>query len=356
MVNLTLERRFVSRLLIEFALTVAILALAITVRSSSSGSVRSDLIKLQTTTGLTLVSERENKIYTVDFAKHKLGQPKPLPSSGTAGEGYFSEDGTRVAMSLCREPGLTHPTPYRTECPGGVVLAIMRSDGSDPHEYTDFANPGYMICWSHDASKIALVMQDRRKGRYAVDALQILDLTTVETQIIAEGPDAFVDPQCWSADDTQVVYTANNTMGTEKVAVYDVEKKVSRDFAKGTRPTWSPDGNWIALMDCPPSLWGCKYYAVRPSGQERKLLFTSEAATSLWWSPDSRYVAYVNGSGASERSPSQMLREMVRLRVRRLEDKSVDSFADFFDGDTMNFQWVDGNKARGNTAHFTSPH
>jgi hypothetical protein len=355
MVNSTLERRFKSLLLIEIAL-IAVLSLAITVRPSSSGSVRSDLIKLQRTTGLTLISEHENKIYTVDFAKHKLGPPKPLPSTGTAGDGYFSEDGTRVAMGLCRAPGITHPTPYRSECPGGVVLAIMRADGNDPHEYSDFANPGYMMCWSHDAPKIALVMQDRRKERYAVDALQILDLATGETQIIAEGPDAFVDPQCWSPDNAQVVYTANNTMGMQKVAVYDVEKKMSRDFAKGTRPTWSPDGNWIALMDCPPSLWGCKYYAVRPSGQERKLLFTSEAATSLWWSPDSRYVAYVNGAGTSERSPSQLSREMVRLRVRRLEDNSVDSFANFFDGDTMNFQWVEGNKVREATSHFASPH
>lgn len=340
MANSISTRRSFSRFLVKRAPLAAVLVLATTVQVTSNGSVRSDLIRLQSTTGLTLISERENKIYTVDFAKHKLGQPKPLPSTGTAGEGYFSEDGSRVAVSLCRQPGITHPTPNRTECPGGVVLAIMRTDGSDAHEYADFANPNNMMCWSHDASKIALVVQDRRTGRYAPDELQILDITTGETQIIAEGDDAFADPQCWSPDDTQVVYTANNTMGTQKVAVYDVQKKSSRDFAKGTRPTWSPDGNWIALMDCPPSLYGCKYYAVRPSGEERKLLFTSEAATSLWWSPDSRYVAYVNGAGALERSPSQLLREMVRLRVRRLEDNSVDSFADFVDGDTMEFQWV----------------
>jgi Tol biopolymer transport system component len=345
MVDWIARRTFASRHLIKFVPVAAVLALAITVQSSLSESVQSDLVKMRQKTGLMLVSERDNKTYTVDFAKHKLSQPRLLPSSGTAIDGSFSEDGTRVAVELCREPGITHPTPYRTECPGGFVLAIMRADGSDPHEYADLANPGYMMCWSHDASKIALVVQNRQNGRYAVDALQILDLTTGETQIIAEGSDAFVDPQCWSPDDTQMVYTANNTMGTQKAAVYDVEKKVSRDFAKGTRPTWSPDGNWIALMDCPPSLSGCKYYAVRPSGKERRLLFTSEAATSLWWSPDSRYVAYVNGAGALERSPLQLLREMVRLRVRRLDDNSVDSFADFFDGDTMDFQWVKSNQA-----------
>jgi dipeptidyl aminopeptidase/acylaminoacyl peptidase len=253
MVSLISKRRFLSRF--ELALFGIFLTFAIPVQSSLGQSVRSDLIKMQRTTGLTLISERDNKIYTVDFTKHKLGQPKSMPSTETFVAGYFSDDGTRIALTLCRAPGITQPTPNTTACPGGVVLAVMRADGTDLHEYPEFANPGYMTCWSHDGSKIALVVQDKRKGEYAPDALQILNLATEETQVIVEADEAFVDPQCWSPDDKQVVYTANNTVGTEKVAVYDVEKKTSRDFSRGTRPTWSPDGNWIALMDCPPSLW-----------------------------------------------------------------------------------------------------
>jgi WD40-like Beta Propeller Repeat len=322
-----------------------VLMVAISVRSSSSESVRSELIQMQKQNGLSLVSERDNKVFTIDFAKQRLREPKPLPSSGTAGNGYFSEDGTKIAVALCREPGITHPTPYSAQCPGGVVLAVMRADGSDPHEYTDLANPSYITCWSHDGSKIALVVQDRRRGRYAPSELQILDLATGATQVIASGHE-FVDPQCWSPDDKQVVYTASNMGGHGVVSIYDVELKTSRDFSKGSRATWSPDGNWIALLDCPPSLWGCKYFAVRPSGSERELLFKSESATALWWSPDSRFVAYVNGAGFFERTPAQQLREMVRLRVRRLEDNSVDSFADFFDGDTMDFQWVKNSQIK----------
>jgi hypothetical protein len=335
----------VSRFLAKLAPMFVSLALIITVRSSWGQSVRSDLIKMQKSTGLTLISERGDKIYAIDFGKHKLGEPRSLPSTGSGADGYFSEDGTRIALAVCSGWSVTtQQGPDGIACPGDVVLAIMRADGSDLQKYPLFGNPEYMACWSHDGSEIALVMQDRRNGRYARSALQILNLATGKTQIISEEVGAFADPQCWSPDDKQVVYTANNTMGTEKVAVYDVETKTSRDFSKGTRPTWSPDGNWIALMDCPPSLWGCKYYLVRPSGKERKLLFTSESSTSLWWSPDSRYVAYVNGAKAFERSPLQLIREMVRLRVRRLEDNSVDSFADFFDGDTMNFQWVKTNQ------------
>lgn len=327
-------------------LVICAITLVFPVEATAQESVRAELIRLQKQNGISLVSQRDNKVYTIDFAKRRLRESKPLPGSGTAGNGYFSEDGIKVAVALCREPGITHPTPYNADCPGGFVLAIMQADGSDRHEYTELANPGSMMCWSHDGSKIALVIQDRRKDRYAPHELQILDLATGATQVIAVGHHSFVDPQCWSPDDKHVVYTANNMAGQGLVSIYDIDLNKSRDFSKGTRPTWSPDGNWIALMDCPPSLWGCKYYLVSPSGNERRVLFKSEASTALWWSPDSRFVAYVNGARFFERTPYQQLREMVRLRVRRLEDGSEDSFADFFDGDTMGFQWVPANKIK----------
>jgi tricorn protease-like protein len=302
-------------------------------------SVRSELIRHHEQTGLSLVSMHQNKTYTVSFAKHKLTEVRTLPTLGTFIKADFSDDGRKIAVAFCREPGLTHPTPYSTDCPSGLVLAVMEADGSHLREYPDFADP-YTMCWSHDSSKLALIAEDRRKGEHVPFELQVLDLTTKATQVIAQVPDAFVDSQCWSPDDKQVVYTADNTYNHGVSSIYEVDQKMSHEFSKGTRPTWSPDGNWIALMDCASSLSGCKYYAVRPSGNERKLLFKSESATALWWSPDSRFVAYVNTARFFERTPPQQLREMVRLRVRRLEDGSVATFADFFDGDTMDFQWL----------------
>src|ERR1700722_60271 len=302
-------------------------------------SVRSELIQFQRQNGLSLVSVRDNKIYTLEFKNRKLRESAPFPQNGTITSGNFSQDGGKIAVGLCRDPGLIHLTPNSTDCPGGFVLAIVGRDGSDVHEYADFANAGMSFCWSHDSSKLALEVQDTRNGKHE-SQLQILDLATSVTQIIADAPDSFVDPQCWSPDDKHVVYTSNNMAGQGTSSIYDVDLKRSREFSKGTRPTWSPDGKWIALMDCPPSLSGCKYYLVQPSGSEKRMLFKSESATALWWSPDSRFVAYVNGAHFFERTPPQQLRKIVRLRVRRLDDDAENSFADFFDGDTMEFQWV----------------
>src|SRR5271155_4728007 len=165
-------------------LVICAITLVFPVDATAQESVRAELTRLQKQNGISLVSQRDNKVYTIDFAKRRLRESKPLPGSGTANGGYFSEDGTKIAVALCRDPGITHPTPYATECPRGVDLAIMQADGSDRHEYTDLANPDYMTCWSHDGSKIALVMQDRRKDRYAPHELQILDLATGATQVI----------------------------------------------------------------------------------------------------------------------------------------------------------------------------
>jgi hypothetical protein len=78
------------------------------------------------------------------------------------------------------------------------------------------------------------------------------------------------------------------------------------------------------------------------SSGERKLLFKADAETALSWSPDSRFVAYVSDARVSERTPWELMREIRRLRVNRLEDNMECSFADFFDGDIMWFDWVSG--------------
>jgi hypothetical protein len=305
----------------------------------SRETVRSELGQLQSHSGLRLVSVRDGKMFTLSFADRTMSQSKPLIDTGTGIGGTVSPDGKRVAIALCSGSGFTHPGPSVTDCPSGFILATVRSDGTDLREYRDFANP-WGICWSHDMSRLVLVMSDRRRNRYEAEYLQILNLETDTTEIIADGSDAFVESQCWSVDDKRVVYTVNKPLGIQIARSYDTRTKTSTDLASGGHVTWSPDGNWIAFLYCPPSLRGCKYYGIRTSSGEKKLLFETTGETSLWWSPDSRFVAYVDGAGFFERTLSEQFREKRRLRVRRVEDGEEDWFADFFDGDTMGFDWV----------------
>jgi len=121
--------------------------------------------------------------------------------------------------------------------------------------------------------------------------------------------------------------------GDAGVRVYDVEVNRSRDLVKGKQPTWSPDGNRVAFLD------GDTYYAIDPAGaKERRALFKRwHAESGLWWSPDSRFVAYVSQASLLEGGFSLDV-ESYWLRVRRLKDNSESRVAGAGGGE--NYGWV----------------
>jgi len=147
---------------------------------------------------------------------------------------------------------------------------------------------------------------------------------------------------------TVVVETAAQTLPTP-AAVTDPKKISSKPNAQVEprsmtieklymtrqvgRPTWSPDGNWIAFLH------HGAYYAIRPNGQERKKLFHRSGTESpLYWSPDSRIVAFVSPEGFFEGGWRAIDADNYKLRVRRLDDNSEDWIA-YVDG-ARSYQWV----------------
>jgi hypothetical protein len=316
-----------------------VVAALLLVKASSKPSLRFELIQLQNQNGLRLVAVRRSKLFTVSYASRNPDQSKPFITKGTADTGTVSPDGTKVAINLCTDPVITDPATDPPACRASL-FATVRPDGSDLKEYRDLASMGFMFCWSHDMSKVALLMRDRRPNRNSRFSLQIVDLGSGRSEIIDDGLLAFVDPQCFSPDDKRMVYTVNHDGGIRTVRMYDTETEKSREIANGGHGTWSPDGHWIAFLYCPPSLRGCKYYGIETSTNEQKLFFEKDGQTGLSWSPDSRFVAYVDPASLLEGTPLELLRGMLRLRVRRLDDGAEDSFVDFYDGNIMWFDWV----------------
>ena len=92
------------------------------------------------------------------------------------------------------------------------------------------------------------------------DSLQILNLASKESQVVDVR--AYVNSQCWSPDGKKIAYVADDS-----VRIYDIEQRKWLVLAKGKDATWSPDGNWITFLD------DDTYYAISPSGQNRKELF-----------------------------------------------------------------------------------
>lgn len=246
-------------------------------------TVRQELTNSQKEQGLSL-TWYEWGIRTLMFADgseslEKL--PRPLAE---AQQGILSPDGKKVAVVLRTASG----RPY---------LAIAHRNGTGIREYPEIAASGTM-CWSPDKNKLAIAGE---KANGKSSELRILDLDSKIALPVSDN--AQVSSQCWSPHGNHIVYQVGKT-----IRIYGLPASEGRQIATGDSPSWSPDGNWIAFLE------RNTYYAVRSSGAGKKVLFRKENASSpLWWSPDSRIVAYVTwkvGSGVP------------RLWVRRLEDGS----------------------------------
>jgi WD40 repeat protein len=265
-------------------------------------SARAELEQLQKKNGLTIGIFNRKGIGVLRFRQRSFAFRKLLVDWDFA-NGGISQDGTEVfLMQPLRKPR---------------SLVIARTDGSDLRQYDEFLD-ALPLCWSYDNSRLVVLSPGSK--------LQLLELKSRLAQDIPidDLPNVgFVTSQCWSPDGKQIVYQSTNG----NVFVYNFDKRNSTKLAKGTGPTWSPDGDWIAYRD------GDIYCSIHPSGEGRRELFhKSRAASGLYWSPDSRFVAYVREDFVALSN---------RLMIRRIKDGSEDWVAGGGDvGAGDNYQWV----------------
>jgi Tol biopolymer transport system component len=275
-------------------------------------TVHDELVRLQRQSGLTLAAYYRG-LDTVIFSKRESFQEAEL-SSVKALEGVVSRDGTEIAFNLWLPNS-------------GSSLGVMHPDGTGLQGIREAA-AGYNFCWSFDNSNLAMSLQNLKRGTTPPnDTLQILNLASRAMQEVDVR--AIVTQQCWSPDGKQIVYEAE-----DEVRVFNLAQKTWGVLAKGRNPTWSSDGKWIAFLD------DDTYYAINPTGENRKVLFKEKRAMSgLMWSPDSRIVAYASYNRRGE--PTEIIDVgMVRIRVRRLADNSEDWVAQESDVHIPRYQWT----------------
>lgn len=271
-------------------------------------TIRAELVRLQEQKGLTLARDNNSRIEAVLFERRGMVEGGLL--FGSWSMGVVSTDGTEIAASY-KGPD------------GSLSLGIIRFDGSNLRAFTKIKPQ--RTCLSNDNSKVAITIP-----KHPQDAeLEVMDLGSISIDEV--GSKAELTSQCWSPDDRRIVYESDGS-----VSVYELgqDKSTIRVLGKGTYPTWSPDGQWIAFLDRDT------YYAIHPDGRGLKKLFHKSGSYSgLLWSPDSRIVAYVSQVGFFEGQWRYIDAEIYKLRVRRLEDNSEDWLAE---GQLIgeSFQWV----------------
>ena len=311
--------------------------------ANANESVRSELTRLQKQKGLSLValatasdpggnaSRDRESIDTVMFGRRSLLSGKQLlsPDARISDNGSISPDGSEIALSTILDPG--NPK-------SDGMLTILGRDGHLVRSYPCMED-GSDFCWSPDSSKLVLRAFDDRVDP-CNQTLQVLDLKTGVTEKVDGNDDIHVTNQCWSPDGKHFVYTSRHFNNIE-IRRYDEDQQTSVPLeGRGWGATWSPDGKWISFfLGDGDYAAGGTYYVVPASGAgEKKALFHQKYAVApLWWSPDSRFVAYVTWAGLLERFamgpkyiPSVFDDLMTldlgngpkRPRVRRLDDNS----------------------------------
>jgi WD40-like Beta Propeller Repeat len=298
-------RLFRAKLLLVIVVFGSLLYLAV---ANHHKSVLADLTRLQKQKGLSLATTENRAILAIIFSRSSVTKVRNLPG----GIGAISPDGTQVAF-------VSESPPF--------YLCISGTDGSDYREYRNVRMPGNnCVCWSHDRSK--LVIGSLSTGGFSNASVQLFDVRSGVAQEVAKV--GRVTSQCWSPDNKHFVYESDANLN-----MYDVEGMHSNDLQiRGAQATWSPDGRRVAFLDN-----DTYYVANATETKERQALFQRwNAVSGLWWSPDSRFVAYVSQAGLLEGGFLALDSELYWLRVRRLEDNSESRVA-WAEGLAC-YQWV----------------
>lgn len=275
-----------------------------------------ELVRLQTQQGLTLASFYRS-INIVSLKRHETIRGKEFLVPAL--RGTFSRDGSKIAADFSDQGG---------------YLGILSWDGTLIRRYPNIRGVED-VCWSFDNSNLLVTLEEPSLQHQPPESkLEMVGLNSIDTRGIKIDVRARATSQCWSPDNKYVVYEVNGEIRT-----YDIARRVWKILAKGIQPTWSQDGT-IAFLD------EGTYWSIEASGEDRKRLFyRRNAASGLYWAPDSRIVAFTTRVGLRDLFDGivpPLDAETYRLWILRLSDGAQESVSGNWG--TGGFQWVE-NKA-----------
>jgi TolB protein len=187
--------------------------------------------------------------------------------------------------------------------PGQLGLFVASSDGSDERPLLASSDTDYDPTWAPDGKSI--VFTSDRSG--SADLFRVNPDGSGLTQLTTDP--AYDDQAAFSPDSKQLVFVSTRDGGTANLWTMDLETRRAKALTAGKggdfRPSWSPDGKWIAFssvrgnaMPFAHGRWErlqlADIYITRPNGSGLKKINKSGGfcGSPKWTGDSSHVVAY----------------------------------------------------------------
>jgi Tol biopolymer transport system component len=230
---------------------------------------------------------QDREIYTVNIDGSGLTNLTSNPAIDQ--EPAWSPDGMRIAFASNRAGDHYSNSIYTMQADGNGVKRLAQN-GDSP-------------AWSPDSKRIAF-LSSRDQQIYIVNAdgsnLQRLTNSPAPGNGTAQGAPV------WSPDGKRIVFRSNRD-GNSEIYVMNSDGSGQTNLTKNKAyddfPVWSPDGEWIAFISNRDGQAGL-YVTLAPhavagtnTGGNDVIRLMKGSASMPRWSPDSRWIVCVGGSG-----------------------------------------------------------
>ena len=173
----------------------------------------------------------------------------------------------------------------------GDVFAVSARDGGDATRATATAAIESQPVWAPDSRRLAYVSTSR-----AGQHIHIHDFTTNTSSALTSGAVTDLSP-VFSPDGTRIAFLRNR----RELRVFDVASKTDRVVATGVladtidapKPTWSPDGRWLAVFAIGTKAFTNVELVPAEGGTLVPVSFLANTyANSMAWSADGTYLLF----------------------------------------------------------------